>query len=31
MNVIQEIEQEQFAKLSANKTIPDFGPVTPSS
>jgi large subunit ribosomal protein L19 len=26
MNVIQEIEQEQFAKLSANKTIPDFGP-----
>ena len=26
MNVIQEIEQEQFAKLSALKTIPDFGP-----
>jgi large subunit ribosomal protein L19 len=26
MNVIQEIEQEQLAKLSATKTIPDFGP-----
>jgi large subunit ribosomal protein L19 len=26
MNVIQEIEQEQLAKLSANKTIPEFGP-----
>lgn len=26
MNVIQQIEQEQLAKLSANKTIPDFEP-----
>lgn len=26
MNVIQEIEQEQLKKLSATKTIPDFGP-----
>jgi large subunit ribosomal protein L19 len=26
MNVIQEIEKEQLEKLSANKTIPDFGP-----
>jgi len=26
MNVIQQIEQEQVAKLSANKTIPDFEP-----
>ena len=26
MNVIQEIEQEQVAKLSAGKTIPDFEP-----
>ena len=26
MNVIQEIEKEQLAKLSANKTIPDFAP-----
>src|ERR1700760_3114147 len=26
MNVIQEIEQEQLAKLSEGKDIPDFGP-----
>src|SRR6266576_321085 len=26
MNLIQELEQEQIAKLSAGKTIPDFGP-----
>ena len=26
MNVIQQIEQEQVAKLSAGKTIPDFEP-----
>ena len=26
MNVIQEIDREQLEKLSANKTIPDFGP-----
>ena len=26
MNVIQQLEQEQVAKLSANKTIPDFEP-----
>ncbi len=26
MNIIQQIEQEQVAKLSANKTIPDFEP-----
>jgi large subunit ribosomal protein L19 len=26
MNVIQEIDKEQLEKLSANKTIPDFGP-----
>jgi len=26
MNVIQELEQEQIAKLSAGKEIPDFGP-----
>jgi large subunit ribosomal protein L19 len=26
MNVIQQLEQEQMAKLSAGKTIPDFGP-----
>jgi large subunit ribosomal protein L19 len=26
MNVIQELEKEQVAKLSANKTIPEFGP-----
>jgi large subunit ribosomal protein L19 len=26
MNVIQQLEQEQLAKLSANKTIPDFEP-----
>src|SRR3974390_1542522 len=26
MNVIQELEQEQVAKLSANKTIPEFAP-----
>lgn len=26
MNVIQQIEQEQLAKLSADKTIPDFEP-----
>ena len=26
MNVIQQIEQEQLEKLSANKTIPDFEP-----
>ncbi len=32
MNVIQEIEQEQLKKLSATKTIPDFGArATPSS
>src|SRR6201985_345989 len=26
MNLIQELEKEQFDKLSANKTIPEFGP-----
>src|ERR1700743_994654 len=26
MNVIQELEKEQVAKLSAGKTIPEFGP-----
>src|SRR5262245_36523560 len=26
MNVIQELEQEQIAKLSAGKEIPEFGP-----
>ena len=26
MNVIQELEKEQVAKLSAGKEIPDFGP-----
>jgi large subunit ribosomal protein L19 len=26
MNIIQELEQEQVAKLSAGKTIPDFEP-----
>jgi len=26
MNLIQELEQEQIAKLSAGKKIPDFGP-----
>ena len=26
MNVIQELEKEQMAKLSAGKVIPDFGP-----
>jgi large subunit ribosomal protein L19 len=26
MNIIQELEKEQMAKLSAGKQIPDFGP-----
>ncbi len=26
MNLIQQLENEQLAKLSANKEIPDFGP-----
>lgn len=26
MNLIQQIEQEEVARLSANKAIPDFGP-----
>lgn len=26
MNLIQELEKEQVAKLSANKDIPEFGP-----
>lgn len=26
MNLIKQLEQEQLAKLSAGKTIPDFGP-----
>ena len=26
MNVIEELEKEQVAKLSAGKTIPEFGP-----
>ncbi len=26
MNIIQELEKEQMAKLSAGKEIPDFGP-----
>ena len=26
MNLIQELEKEQVAKLSANKTIPEFAP-----
>jgi large subunit ribosomal protein L19 len=26
MNIIQQLEAEQIAKISANKTIPDFGP-----
>src|SRR4029079_11579952 len=29
MNVIQELEKEQVAKLSAGKEIPDFGPGDP--
>ena len=26
MNIIQQLEKEQFDKLSANKAIPEFGP-----
>ena len=26
MNLIQELEKEQFEKLSAGKQIPEFGP-----
>ena len=26
MNIIQELDKEQLEKLSAGKTIPDFGP-----
>ena len=26
MNLIAQLEKEQMDKLSANKTIPDFGP-----
>ena len=26
MNLIQQLEKEQFDKLSATKTIPEFGP-----
>jgi len=26
MNLLQQLEQEQIAKLTANKEIPDFGP-----
>jgi large subunit ribosomal protein L19 len=26
MNIIQEIDKEQLEKLSAGKTIPEFGP-----
>ena len=26
MNIIQQLEKEQFDKLSAGKTIPEFGP-----
>ena len=26
MNLIQQLEKEQFDKLSAGKTIPEFGP-----
>ena len=26
MNLIQQLEKEQFEKLSASKDIPDFGP-----
>jgi ribosomal protein L19 len=26
MNLIQQLEKEQFDKLSANKEIPEFGP-----
>jgi len=26
MNIIQELEKEQMAKLSAGNEIPDFGP-----
>ena len=26
MNIIQELEKEQFDKLAATKTIPEFGP-----
>ena len=26
MNVLKQLEQEQIAKLTANKEIPDFGP-----
>ena len=25
-NIIEQLEAEQIAKLSANKTIPEFGP-----
>ena len=26
MNLIQQLEKEQYDKLAANKDIPDFGP-----
>ena len=26
MNLIQQLEKEQFEKMSAGKEIPDFGP-----
>ena len=26
MNIIQQLEKEQFDKLAATKTIPEFGP-----
>jgi large subunit ribosomal protein L19 len=26
MNIIQKLEQEELARVSANKSIPDFGP-----
>ena len=26
MNLLKQLEQEQIAKLTANKEIPDFGP-----
>src|ERR1700709_765489 len=29
MNLIQQLEKEQFDKLAATKTIPDFGPGDP--
>ncbi len=29
MNLIQQLDNEQVAKLSAGKNMPDFAPATP--